>query len=135
MLTLTQLAGFGGGDSGPDFIPNAVNWDDIFATPSGSNGDQTIGGIDQPITLKFTASDILGDGTLRVRQVVNGVNGNLLTISGGASQSFTVVNGDTVRFFATISGLLGSMMDCTITVTNESNGSATIDSFFISAEV
>jgi hypothetical protein len=100
-----------------DVTPNAVNWADISGTsgPGSVNANQTINGIDTTITISASNS---GPGTL------------LYDLNGAGFVAYTapfgVTNGQTLRW--QITSDLGEV-NGTITVTNDSDSSTTLDTF------
>lgn len=103
-----------------DVTPDAVNWADIGPGDSPqSNADQTLQNFDGTITLEanWTGSGAFGGYSL------NG-GGYTIIANGG---TVDVTDGDTLnwRFTRTVVGTSTG----TVTITNESDGSATLDTF------
>ena len=101
---------------GTDVTPSAVNWANIGPTSSpGSNANQTISGIDTTISISASLS---GPGNL------------FYDLSGAGFVAYTapfgVTNGQTLRWQVTSD--LGNVTG-TATITNDSDGSATLDTF------
>jgi hypothetical protein len=103
---------------GADVTPDAVNWANISGTDVASNANQTISGISSSISIGLT---ITGNDDLEI--IAYRINsGSYVTYSA----PFNVSNGDTLNFQVStvISAAAGS-----VTVTNESAGGVTLDSF------
>ena len=143
MLHLNRLSGFGaGGDSGPpDSIPDSISG--VFADISvlqdsptdatGSTGNATISGINQTITVRltvttsFTASYKGQVFVAGVQQGSDQTSGTTLdcTITNGQTLSYTLIN--TQNGANTWSG--------TGTVSNESDGGTTLDTFTYTLQI
>jgi hypothetical protein len=120
VCVVIQSEGVGGG--GSDVTPDAINFNNIVAFASfGTTNTVTISGIDAPITLRATwtasGTPILGYWY---------VNGALVSI-GTSPRDVTVTNGATVYFRAYMTDEGASTG--TVTVTNQSDGGATLDTF------
>ena len=111
ILALVGRGGAGGGT----VVPDGLSWANISGSDIGGNAALTLSGFSAPISIGATNS---GPGTLGYS-----LNGGYETFSG----PFTVADGDTlaweVQYFA--SGRASG----TITVTNASDGNATLDTF------
>ena len=119
---LRMMAGVIGGSpaGGSDVTPDAVNWADIGpGTTPQDNANQTISGIDTTIILEV---NFTGSGASLLYSVDNGTY--TLLASGG---QFSVSNGQTVKFRFT--RVASGTSSGTATVTNESDGSTTLDTF------
>lgn len=103
---------------GADLTPDAVNWADTSTTNPQSNANQTITGIDAPITISTTNSGI---GAL-----LYDLNGAGFT---SYSAPFSVSNGQTLRWQLSGAGA------GTITVKNDSTGGTTLDTFTYSLPI
>lgn len=113
MILSGFLATLGSAGGGFDVTPNAVNWADISGATPQSNANQTISGIDATISISLGKT---GSGILTYD-----LNGAGFTAYSGA---FNVTNGQTLRFQLSGAGTSG-----TVTVTNDSDGSTTLDTF------
>jgi hypothetical protein len=103
---------------GADVTPDAVDWADISGTDIASNSNQTISGIFSSISIGLT---ITGNDDLEIIEYrIN--SGSYVTYSA----PFNVSNGDTLNF--QVSTVLSSAAG-SVTVTNQSAGGATLDSF------
>lgn len=100
-----------------DMTPAAVDWANISGSSGATNSAQTISSINQAITLTITYT---GSGDIQYSK--NG--GTYTSISSGGTIS--VVVSDTLAFKANVSS--GSASG-TVTVTNSSGGSTTLDTF------
>lgn len=120
VCVVIQSAGVGG--SGADPTPAAIAFDNIVAyTFFGTTNTVSISGIDQPITLRATWA---ASGT-----PINGywyVNGALVAY-GSSPLEVTVTSGATVYFMAYMTTTGASTG--TVTVTNQSDAGATLDTF------
>ena len=112
-----------------DVTPNAVNWANISSgTASGVNANQTVNGCGTSITLSVAVS-----GASPTPPVVE------YSLDGGGyvtySTPFSVdaATGQTLNFRVT--GLTPGTNTGTVTVTNDSDGSATLDTFTYSVSV
>ena len=128
-LPLGSVAGKGGGGTPPDVTPGAVNWGNISGVDEASNSGQTISDITSFITLRATFSGVSGDATGTIVPNVAGVEGTGATVSEGGSFSFVVSNGQSVYFTARAAGTALQARNCTVTITNSSDGGATLDTF------
>ena len=115
-----QSDGVGGG--GSDKTPGAINFDNIFDYARfGATNTVTISGIDAPITLRATWT---ASGTpIFAYWYVNGA----LVAFGASPRDVTVTNGATLYFVAYMTG--DGASTGTVTVTNQSDGGATLDTF------
>ena len=114
--------------SASDVTPNALNWNNIATSASSANTNtQTVSGINTTITLAVSFDEDRDNYTLQAN-----VNGSFVgsAVNSPGSFTFTVSNGDSVYFRA--SG--GETRDSSATVTNQSDGNATIDTFNIGLE-
>lgn len=102
-----------------DVTPDAVNWANIGpGTSPQSNANQTINGIDTTITLEINA-----DSAGLFEYSLN--SGSFTFIANGGQ--VPVSNGDTLRW--RVSPAAPGTVSGTITITNESDGSAVLDTF------
>ncbi len=113
---------------GADVTPAAVNWADIAVSDPGlgieENADQTISAIDATIQIKVTLS---GDGLVGWKKngvLVGGREFNSKTVAANSGDAFRVSISAIVDGFGT-----GAYVSGTATVTNESDGSAVLDTF------
>lgn len=109
--------------SGPDLIPDAVNWTNITrpdpcAAPVEGNS-QTITGISAPIDL-----DIENTG-VNVEYQLNG-GGWISLVNSGTTNIIGVASGTTLKFRSATGG-----SNSTVTIKNVSNGNAVLDTFTI----
>lgn len=109
---------------GSDVTPTAVNWANISesTTGTGSNATQTIAAIDAPITLRASWTSSGSTPTLYVYR-----NGALLASSSTSPIDFTVSVGQTVNFAVSVPS--SGSASGTVTVTNQSDAAATLDTF------
>lgn len=114
-ISLTDF--YSASSGGTDVTPNAINWGNVSGDISGSNSNQTFGGIDTNITVSWSYS---GTGSVTVLGVVN--NGS------GAGSPVSIANGDTLRFSVSSGGAASG----TVTVVNVSDSSTTLDTFTVS---
>lgn len=120
-----------------DETPDAVDWADIAllttaASGASSNSSNTIQSfeVDQ-ITLRATVSSAIGaSATLSI--LVNGTEVGSITGVSQTTQDFNVADGDTVAFELSASADLGAV---TVTITNQTDEGATLDTFSVSADV
>jgi len=108
------LAAFGAMGSSVDVTPNAVNWANITGSTSGSNANQTIDGISSSISV---GASLTGSGILSYS-----LNGAGFT---AYSTPVSVSNGQTLRW--TVDAVFAT--NGTVTVTNQSDGAITLDTF------
>lgn len=149
------------GATNSDLVPNAVNWSNIFHSYSafrGSSGTpnwaysntQTISGIDSPIVLRFTPSEVsagLDEGGIQLRVLKNGIDiGEAFTsppasggsVTPGAVATASFMNNDTLQFQFIIYGRSSSTSEdyvyqekgCRVDVINTSNANTTLDLFY-----
>lgn len=112
---LLALGGQGasGGGGGGIVIPNPLEWTDAYGDIIAHTGVQTVTGITTPISVAATLS---GGGTLHVTQNGTGREyGGPFSVSAGDTLVWSIVNLTTLS----VSG--------TITITNGSDGGATLD--------
>ena len=109
---------------GSDVTPTAVNWANISesTTGTGSNATQTIAAIDAPITLRASWTSSGSTPTIYVYR-----NGALLTSSSTSPIDFSVTVGQTVNFAVSVPS--SGSASGTVTVTNQSDAAATLDTF------
>lgn len=102
-----------------DVTPNAVNWANIGpGNEPQNNANQTISGIDTTITLE---ANFTGSGLLYYSK-----NGGAFTFIANGGQ-VSVANTDTLRW--QVANAAPGSVTGTVTITNESDGSATLDTF------
>ena len=129
MLKLTQLIGFGAGaGGGTDATPDAIDFGDIadsgFIASAFTNA-VTISGIDTTITLRLSLTS--GMTSLRVVDVYR--DGAFVTEgSSGSTIDVSMTNGQTLQYAFTNSQN-STTWSGTATVTNLSDGGATLDTF------
>ena len=131
---MSMLGAFIGVMGKRDVTPAAVNWANIVANDFGSNADQTISDIDVPITLRATMSSVVLSPltTAGLHIYVGGVEIDFEAFANGGFVEATVNDGNNVHFVADVSGTLpGDNATCTVTVTNQTDGAATLDTFTI----
>lgn len=132
MSHLAAVAAIGRGDRTPD----AVDWANISGNDPAENANQTISGISAGITLRATMGTCSGTSTGgNFVAFVNGAAAGNVDATTGATLDFSVVAGDTVHFRLTVNGLTtGQTWNCgTVTISNQSDGGATLDTFTASA--
>lgn len=115
--------------SGVDATPDAVNWNDITASTNSSpvlalTNVQTINSINVPITLE---ADYTGPGVVTFTLSVS-VNGGAFTAL-NSGDTFVVHNGDTVQFRGAKTGANLGTCSGTVTVKNNTDGGAVLDTF------
>lgn len=113
------MKGFGTHSPLTDVTPDAVDWANIGpGDQPQSNANQTLQNFDGSITLEanYTGSGILSYS----------LNGGSFTVLGTGGQ-FSVSDGDFVRWEA--SAVAPGTVSGTVTITNESDGSAVLDTF------
>jgi hypothetical protein len=128
MLKLTQLAGFGSGGGGTDATADAIDFNDIsdggFVASAATNV-VTITGIDTTITLRLTLTAAMtGSRTV----IIYRDSAFVTTGSSGTTIDVAMMNGQTLQYFFTNSQNL-STWSGTATVSNLSDGGATLDTF------
>ncbi|MEL6758505.1 MAG: hypothetical protein AAFP81_18910 [Pseudomonadota bacterium] len=121
-ISLSQLAG-AEASLPPDVTPNAVNWANISGAETASNANQTINGIDTAITLRIEYTATGAPAAILGASINGGAFNNV-----NSGNTITVNNGDTVRFQVVAFGTAGSVSG-TVTVINQSDGDATLDTF------
>lgn len=107
----------GGGSGGGDATPAALNWTNAQGDVIAFTNNQTISGINTPISLKVTWT---GAGGVAVSQ-----NTGFTSIANGAS--FIAKNADVIAFGLSNGGL--GVATGTVTITNLSDGSTVLDTF------
>lgn len=143
-LNLTHMAGFGassGPPPAPDSTPNSVSGlfadlNDSVTSPtnaSASNGPVTINGINQTITIRLTLTNN-ASATRSCAAAVDGINVAFVT-SGTATVEVTITNGQTLGYSMTNSINATDTWSGTGTITNQSDGGATLDTFLYSLTV
>lgn len=130
MLNLTQLTGFGGGSTTPaDVTPDAIDITNISGTDFVLSNVVSISGINQSIVLRATCSSASGAATGEIAQLRNGAEISSALMTNGSFCEGSFVNGDTLRFAVEVSGSPGQGRTCTVTLSNQSDGGAVIDTF------
>lgn len=110
--------------TGSDVTPDSVNWTNISSYLGvGSTNSQTISSIDTPITIR-AAWGTNGDANLG-RWIVNGA----AQPYGSSPQEVTVSNNTTLTFQMRLQGATTASSNGTVTVTNQSDGAASLDTF------
>lgn len=105
-----KLSDFYGAEASVDVTPDAVNWTDVTGTVQGSTNAQTITGISTSITI---AATVTGGASISAN-----VAGNPTSLPASVS------NNQQVTFT-----LFGSNISGSVTVINQSDGNATLDTF------
>lgn len=128
MLKLTQLVGFGGGGGGIDATPNAIDFNDVSDTgfiASAFTNLVTITGIDTTITLRLTLTVAMSS-----QRTVTVYRDGLFVSQGtsGTTVDVAMTNGQTLQYAFTNSQN-STTWTGTATVTNETDGGATLDTF------
>lgn len=117
---MTILRAFVNAMNGVDVIPDAVNWANVSGASPQANANQSITGITSTISISLALSGTSGEAIF-LKYRIN--SGTYVTYS----TPFSVSVGDTLNFqVSTIAGGAGAG---TVTVTNDSSGSATLDTF------
>lgn len=120
VCVVVQSSGIGG--SGADPTPDAIAFNNIVSyTFFGATNTVNISGIDQPITLR--AAWVASGTPIVGYWYVNGA----LQAYGSSPLEVTVTNGSTV-YFAAYQTTTGASTG-TVTVTNQSDSGATLDTF------
>ena len=136
MLSLTHLFGFGcsaGASGPPDFAPDALDIANINET--GGTGFQaltnavSVSGINQTISVRATISGVSGAASATLRQYRNGAQVDSVAVANGADTEVTYVAGNTLSFGVVTTGSSGASKSFTVTLTNQSDGGATLDTF------
>jgi hypothetical protein len=144
------------GRSGTDYIPAAVDWDDLLGddyvtgTITVTNSNDTISSINPSISLRANVPSMsvncTGSGasvtgilsvyvnnTFRTSCTLNKTSPGIVTAA--RSCDFTVNNGDTVYFEAELSasafGSVSAGFDGTVSILNLSSGNTVLDTFLI----
>lgn len=112
-ILLAAFAALGGND----VIPDAVNWADVSGVSPQANANQTISGITSSITISILNTDVNAVVNYRIN------SGSYVAYAA----PFSVSNGQTLNF--QIEALPSTTPAGTVTVRNDSNGSATLDTF------
>ena len=128
MLRLTQLIGFGTGGGGTDATPDAIDFNDISDsgfTASAFTNVVTISGIDTTITLRLTVTS-----AMTANRAVYVYRDGVLDSYGtsGTTIDVAIMNGQTLQYAFTNAQDL-STWSGTATVSNVSDGGATLDTF------
>lgn len=129
-----------------DYVPNALNWSNISGSTNDAsfylaNAEQTISGINQPITIRATTTNVSKTGNIvynsRLDFQRNGAWAHdSTTINNGAWTEAQVTNGQLVRFIAHAGTSAGTgTISYTVTVTNQSAGGAVLDTFTVNQTV
>jgi hypothetical protein len=136
MIGLRAKKAAGGGGGGGDYTPNAVNWANLLY--NGFSGEfpyseRQITGIDQTITLEAAISDNLTDVWVLVGTSASFGGGDGTSVQDPSFLGFTqLYNGDTFTVtnnkYVCFMGS-GSCTSVTVTVKNQSDGNATLDTF------
>jgi hypothetical protein len=128
MLKLTQLIGFGTGGGGTDATPDAIDFNDISDSgfvASAFTNVVTISGIDTTITLRLTLTVAMSS----VRTVDIYRNGSYVgSGTSGTTVDVAMTNGQTLQYAFT-NAQDNTTWSGTATVTNLSDGGATLDTF------
>lgn len=136
MLALTQLAGFGvsaiaGGP--PDVTPDPIDITGINESAGSGflafSGSASITGINQTVSLRATISGVSGAASATLRQYRNGVQTDSVAVTAGADTEVTYVAGNTLSFGVVTTGAPGNSKSFTVTITNQTDGGATLDAF------
>lgn len=122
----TLMAVIGAIGAGGDKTPDAVNWANIGPGVSPqTNATQTINGIDGSITLEINYT---GGGSNLFYYSIDG--GAFTIVANGGT--FVASNGETVRFQTT--RVAAGTSSGTVTITNESDGGTSLDTFTYSVD-
>lgn len=123
-MSVVMIRNSAASGGGADVTPTAVNWANISeaTSGSGSNATQTIAAIDTAITLRAEWTVSGSTPTVYVYR-----NGALLTSSSTSPIDFSVSVGQTVSFVITVPA--SGSASGTVTVKNQSDGAATLDTF------
>lgn len=134
-VIVIQQRGIGGGT---DVTPDAVNWGNITKTgqtgwENNSASAQTITGIDTVITLKASWTSTASSNKAKGYWVKNGAGAGAPVLT---PAYVTAVSGDVLYFIVTdgYANPAGSADNGTVTVTNESDGGASLDTFTYSVQ-
>lgn len=125
------------GKSASDPTLDPLDWSAVSGGSGAINTQQTISGIVGAVTLRmrtyFVIATGLAGGTLQA--FVNGVEVQTLSITEDGQATFSVNNGDLVHFGGLVGGSPGDTLDCTVAITNDSNGGAAVDTFVVALVV
>jgi len=124
-----SAGGDAGGGAPPDVTPTVTGtWSNISDTVTGvgNTGNVTISDINQGIDLYWTN----GGGDSDSITVKYSVNDNVVytTLSEGSANTVTVSNNDTIKW--QVETFSGSIESGTITISNDSDGGATVGNTF-----
>jgi hypothetical protein len=129
MLLLTQLVGFGSGSGGgTDATPDAIDFNnisDVSFDPYAATNTVTISGIDTTITLRLTLSS--GANGLRGVDVYRN-SGYVGSLTSGTTFDVSLTNGQTL-YYGFYNSQDNTTWSGTATVSNLSDGGATLDTF------
>lgn len=129
-----------------DYVPNALNWSNISGSTNDAsfylaNPELTVTGINQPIVIRATISNVVKTGNIvsnsrldfqRDGAYVHDTSG----IGNGYWTEATVTNGQRVRFIAHCGTSAGTgTLSYTVTLTNRSAGSSVLDTFTVNQTV
>lgn len=125
----------------PIYTPNPVDWGNTSLTSPDSTvwadtNTVTITGINQPITLRGTVSNSTGTGAGELEVWVNGAwRGGSTNLNNGSWTAATVNNGDQVMWRGYIQGSGYRYRNFNVTVSNQTTGGQTLDTFNIGLSV
>jgi hypothetical protein len=121
-----------------DQTPDALAFNDVSETDalSGVTNSQTLAGINVPITIRATISSVASSSTSSnvFSAYVNSSLASSVAVSNGAYLDVVVSVGNTLYFRSemALSGIIGCSTSYTVSLTNQSSGGASLDSFSVS---
>ena len=134
MSAVAMIIASGAGDRTPD----ALNWANVGpGSAPQNNGARTIAGVNAPITLRAAISSFssTGGGARTLQIYRNGVSVASVTAAAAAFVEASFSAGDTCYFLAsqTTPGS-GNNWSGTVTVTNQSDAAAVLDTFPVTVD-
>lgn len=111
------------------------NWANISAAAASADNSGSAHTAGATKSIKALDSGASGTGTLTITPVVDGVDQGSLTVGGGVGSTFTHSAGLSCYFRADLTGSPGDGRSGTITVTNETDGGAVLDTFTVSLNI
>jgi len=117
--------------SAADVTPNAVNWADVTEGNLATTTMQQFTGINQTITLSISWTESGGGVFYYSKNTTNTYNTGTQVSLTSSPTSLTISNGDYLGF--RVNWVFGDSDVRNVTVTNTSDGNATLDTFRIEA--
>jgi len=119
------------GTSGPDVTPNAVNWADVTSGNQATTSMQQFTGINQTITLSISWTASGGGQFFYSKNTTNTYDTGTQVSLTSSPTSLTISNGDYLGFRLNWVSTDNDVRN--VTVTNTSDGNATLDTFRLEA--